>query len=320
MRIAISLVAMTLVSLTCPAETLRELLLASHIPVTSFSDSELTGNVNGTTSSRAQITLVVYRALSGEMLSGPVQLVRYDKSSGHVYRRKLQESQEDVCAGSVGDPNFIGEFTLLSTSISPSAECLLVLGKRLELVRTLYGFSPVEVAPETVVLTENMIHFAPVHPERLQIADLRHGTTQELYPPKADALRAQLAREHAKHMPADETCMRMNDPCDPEMFDEDISALQTDGKGRFSFIANQSASHSTEEGKSPDIVASQVVLYVYARSEKGWLYCEQRLPGSDEQPNVSFDDAVTRCTPGLPVVPDGSTAVYNPFLKPQPRK
>ncbi len=111
--------------------------------------------------------------------------------------------------------SFIEEFIVLSSSLTPSAECLQLFDKKLQLHSTLYGFGPVLVAPGQIVMIENMIHFAPVHPERLQLVDLHSGAIQELYPPKNDQAREHLAGEHARHMPSKELCMSMNDPCAP---------------------------------------------------------------------------------------------------------
>ena len=311
---------MLLISCAAPAETLKQLLLSDAVPSKAFQEAELQQEIQAISAKHENIVFIAYRQANKEVLSDPIRMVSYDRASGVFIRRGLELDPTDVCSGSLWSISLIEDFALISTSISPSAICTHVVDTGLNLRRTLFGFSPELVAPRQVVIIENMIHFAPVHPERLQLNDLRSGTTVELYPPKDDALRAQLAAENAKHMPSKQTCARMDDPCDPAIFDEDISAFGTDGRGRFAFIAMQSASHATRKEEPPATVASQSVLYVYIRDGNEWLYCQQKLKESEVErlssaQKLHFGDAVSRCTPNLSVVPDMSTAAYNPFLK-----
>lgn len=299
------------------AEELKELLASGGIPPTSFAPPELVAPVQGYAVEGDGRVVLAYRGLKGELLTGPTKLIRYDQSSGRVLRAELPLPEDDVCSGSVEEMKLVREFALLTVSISPSAACLIVVGDDLKLRKVLYGFNPIEVEPGRVVIIENMIHFAPVHPERLQLADLGSGKTWELYPPKDDLLRAELAAEHAKHMPSQEICTRMNDSCKPGEFDEDIRALGTDGKGRFAFLVPQSASHAVKEGEPPETVASQAVLYVYQRDGDGWLYCENKvdkshIEGLSRLLRFNFDSVAKRCQPKLTVIPDTSTMSYNP--------
>ena len=198
-----------------------------------------------------------------------------------------------------------------------------MLDGRLAQKTTLYGFSPKLVAPNQVVLIEDMIHFSPVHPERLQLADLKQGTTTELYPPQQDVMRAKLARENAAHMPTRDVCMKMNDPCDLHLFDEEILGIATGDGGHFALIVNQSASHAILRGEPPVTVASQSALYIYAPSDHGWAYCETEMSNEEATMRTQasmtrswqFNDTAERCTPSLPVLPDMSTSVMNPFSK-----
>jgi hypothetical protein len=223
-----------------------------------------------------------------------------------VLRSTLPTSPDDMCGGSVLGFDFFGVYTLVSTHINPSAGCLLILDTDLKLVHTLYGFDPVEVAPEGIVIIENMIHFAPVHPERLQFADLATGKMQELYPPKGDVLRAKLARENKREMPSHDTCARMDDPCNPQLFDEDILSLTSDGKGQFAFIATQFANHATQADTPPETVTSQAVFYLYKLVQGSWRYCEREADASEASSGSHLDlkAAVGRCRPSMAVVAD----------------
>ncbi len=300
------------------ADTLKQLLQSQKIPLSAFQELELNESVSGVGADQKDLAFLAYQQVKNNTLTGPLHLVIYSHATAAIRRKDLPVSDTGVCPGSPDHIQFIDEFILYSSSLSPSAECLLVLDRNLRLRKTLYGFGPLQIAPGQIVFIENMVHFSPVHPERLQFADLRTGATTELYPPKDDALRARLASENAAHMPSDETCMRMNDPCKPEEFDEDISSMGTDGKGRFAFIAVQSAQHAVQENKPSEIVPSQVVLYVYERRRNGWFYCQREIDDSEarslqDELSSHFDQVAVRCAPALHVVPDLSTARYNPF-------
>ncbi len=309
----LTLIILWLALAQCHAGTLKELLLSHDVPIKQFSPLELSASVEGHGSSNAQQVLLAYRQLTGELFAGPLHLLRYNKRTGAVVRSDAGLAGNDLCLGSIESVRFLGSFTLLSTSMSPSAECLLVIGANLHVQHTFYGFGPVEVEPNQVILIEDMVHFAPVHPERVQLADLTTGKTVELYPPQNDPLRARLAREHRKRMPDKKTCALMNDPCRAALFDEGVRSLHADGTGRFAFLALQSASHATQPDMPPTIEVSQAVLYVYKRGSDGWRYCQVEVDAAHIEAvsgflRSDFSKVANRCVPTSPVIADMSTA------------
>lgn len=120
-------------ALSCPAETLQQLLAVNHVPFTSFSQSELMEQVRGSAQEDAKHVRLEYRALRNHTFVGPLHLVRYDKLSGGLIRPHLNLHESDSCSGELYDVSYIDEFTLTSTSISPSAECLFVLDKNVKI-------------------------------------------------------------------------------------------------------------------------------------------------------------------------------------------
>ena len=317
---ALVLIVALLLALPASGETLREFLKANAIPANSFSKSELDEEINGAAGGHGPLTIAVYVRIQGDVVAGDPRLVRFDKASGAVERAEVKPEDEDLCCGSPDDIAWIGDYAVLSFHINPDAEAVLVVGKDLKLVTTLYGFDVREVAPGQVVFIENMVHFAPVHPERLAFADLASGKTIELYPPKGDALRSAFAREHAKHMPPKAACEKMNDPCTPEAYDENIDFVDADGHGSFAFVVHRDALHATADEQPPDSVASEAALYQYAGNGKGWLYCEEKLSDDEAKELVALPAQKAggpaskgRCTPSLPVAPDMSNADYSPF-------
>ncbi|MGB7189441.1 MAG: hypothetical protein WBD10_04845 [Acidobacteriaceae bacterium] len=308
--------ALLVTSLPSPAKSLKDLLQAERIPLTSFGAAELGSTLReSVVLSNPQQETLAYTLSGSTAESSTMHVLKFDRRISELLKSAVRET--DACSGGLESITAVDNHLLISTSISPSAQCQIVLDKNLMQTETLYGFGPERVGPDQIVLTENMIHFAPVHAERLQFADLRRRVTAELYPPKGDVLRSKLARENARNMPPAKVCQQMNDPCAPELFDESISRIATDGEGRFAFIVNQSANHATAPDEAPTTTASQNVLYIYSHGNSGWLYCEDGLGDSEAEMLTNswqFGDAEGRCAPKIPVVPDMSTAFMNPFM------
>jgi hypothetical protein len=269
--------------------------------------------VNAASAVKGNRVLVVYlRVDKDNLLTGDPQLIQFSRDSGAVSLSEVKPENADLCCGSPNDVEMIGGYVVLSFHFNPSAATMLVLGEDLKLVTTLYGFDVHEAAPGQLVFIENMIHFAPVHPERLQLADLRSGRRTELYPPKGDAMRSAFAREHARRMPAPSVCAQMNDPCQPELYDEDIEFLDNDRGGNFAFTVHRYAQHAIAKDRPPESVESAAAIYRYAWNGRVWLYCEQGLPDNTQR-NQGGAAAEGECTPDLPVKADPSNADFSPF-------
>jgi hypothetical protein len=318
MRI-LTLLAALLLAVSSRAETLRAFLKTSGIPDASFTKAELDEEINGSAGANQEIVLAAYVRVKGDEVVGDPRLVHYDRKSGAIQRAEVKPEDEDRCCGSPDDLMLLRDFAIISFHINPDAETMLVVGKDLKLVTTLYGFNVREVAPGQVVFIENMIHFAAEHPERLAFADLRTGTTRELYPPRGDALRAAFAREHARHLPPHDTCEKMNDPCTPELYDEDIDFVDVDGHGSFAFTVQRDALHATASEQPPESVVSEAALYRYAWNGNNWLYCEEKLTEDAAKaltlhPGQPGGGAASGCcTPSLPVTADTANSDYSPF-------
>lgn len=304
------------------AETLQDFLSAHGIPTASLSSSELKQViVSGVSAETAALTVAAWSLPGSAVGTWPLHLIRMDRQSGATTAGQIQLSADDVCAGALLDFRVVGDFTLIGTHISPSAGCILVVDASLRLRHTLYGFGAEEVEPGRIVLTEDMVHFAAVHPERLQLADLATGKTTELYPPGDDALRAQLARRNAASMPPPEACASMNDPCRADLFDESIGPLATDRRGRFAMVVEQEAQHRVVNGEPPKATAQQWVLYIYQHRGPSWTWCESPLTDVEgralwnRHSSFSLDDVAGRCEPTRPLVPDLRTGEMNPFMK-----
>ncbi|MGC2635976.1 MAG: hypothetical protein WA294_02285 [Acidobacteriaceae bacterium] len=281
----------------CSAETLAQFLEKNDIPTTGISAAELAGQIDGISSDSGNYTYVAWLKLNGELVTGTPQLIRYDSRTHTVSRADLAGDgyDEGLCSGSLEGMQFVENFTILMTGISPSANCAMVLGPKLRLVETLYGFGIEEINPGEVVLTEDMVHFAPVHDEHLLVVNLLNGASTEVFPPKGDALRTQFIAERARRMQSEKACQQ-DDDCDPSSFDEDIHFLASDGKGRFAIEVQRPSSDDDPK----------VTFYLYQHSARGWRYCERTSDGPKRFGWDGGDDStfVGVCTPSLPVKAD----------------
>ncbi len=323
LRTLLWIAALLFAALPCRAQTtLREQLRSAGILADSFSKAELDEIVDGVKASNAQYVFFAYLRTEGDRLTGYPRLVRYDQTSGTILRSDLKFDEKDQCCGAPDGIQFLDNNLLLSFHYNPSASTLLVLDQNLQTVEIMYGFDVERVAPHQLIMTEGMMHFAPIHAERLQFVDLGTGATQELYPPMNDALRVAFNAKNKKLMPPDDICHSFeNDYCDPAMYDEGVTTIGTDGNGRFALVAGWNSSHVTSKGGDPVDIASESVLYLYEQGKDGWLYCEQELSEGEANALTSnykggFEGVKARCHPNQKVVPDMTTSDLSPFPEP----
>jgi hypothetical protein len=257
---------------------LREQLKSAEIPDNSFSATELNELVNAVSGTSAPYAFLAYLRIQDSDLEGKPHFVRYNKTSGAILRSQLKLDIGDECCLAPDDMQFVDDYILISFHLNPSASTVLVLDRNLNLTEKVYGFWINRIGKNRIVMVEDMVHWAPVHPGRVETVDLDTGATQELYPPKDDDLRRRFAREHLLHMPSKEICKQLrDDPCDPGLYYEDVTFLNPVGEGRFALVVNREADHATKRDGEPAIVASEQALYLYLQGKTGWLYCDVKL-------------------------------------------
>ncbi len=289
---------LAIIALPCGAQTLGDELNKAGIPAGKFSSAELAQGVNAASARDGDSSYLVYmRVNASNMFTGYPQAVRYDEKGGTLVRKELPLGEKDNCCGSPLGIHVTRNYRLFEFHLSPSASTIVVTDSEFKPVELLYGFGTREIAADEVIFSEDMVHFAPAHPERLMLVDLRSGAAQELYPPKGDALRAAFAREHKKHMPAPEVCAAMNDPCRPDYYDEAIELRNDNAPERFTIRVSRDAVHAMTKDGDPDSVVSDHALYVYQRQNGRWFYCA--VPLSDAAGETP------ECQPSLPVTADG---------------
>jgi hypothetical protein len=289
---------------------LREQLQSAGIPEASFTEAQLNAPVDGATAENNQFVYLVYvvRTTDGD-LTGQPQVVRYNSSTGAVIHGEVKPGDDPYCCGSPEGIDFLDDYLRVSFHFNPSAGSIAILDNNLKLVDLLDGFGIDRVAPNEGLYTENMVHFAPTHQERLQWVNLASQQFLEVYPLRNDALRNRFEKEFGKKAP--EACEKSEDICNYGMFDEGCAFLGGNNKDQFALHCGRSASYHAKEGEEPIIYASDDAIYLYAHHAKGWLYCEQAITDDESQKLDSvheraYESIKNRCVPNLPVLPDSS--------------
>jgi hypothetical protein len=307
---------LAIIALPCGSQTLGDELSKAGIPAGKFSSTELAQGVNAASARDGDSAYLAYmRVDANNMFTGLPVLVRFDRSSGEFRRKELDPKDKEICCGSPLDLQFTGHYALISFHDSPSANTVLVTDKTLRLVEVLFGFDIHEIAPDVVIFTEDMVHFAPEHAERKGLVDLAGGSSQELYPPKGDILRTKFAKIHEQHMPSTAECQEANDPCDPETYDESLTFREGLKPGQFQLLVTRTAEHTWVSKDHGQAWPTQFAAYTYGKGKSGWLYCEREdtaarlTKGLDHAMPAAADQA---CEPNLPVEADES-GQENPF-------
>jgi hypothetical protein len=316
--IAVGLFALRLL----PAQTLGEVLNANGIPLDSISATALESKVSsGQAQVIGDIVAIAYPTASGDELIGPpLHVAVFNRATKKVVYRAIGVSESsDECFGSALKIEEVNGQFLVQTHINPSALCTLVLAGDLHVRHILYGWTEAQLGAQQVLIAEDEIHFAPVHPVRLGVFDLATGKWQEVYPPDGDPLRAAFSMELGQHLPPKSWCMEHDRPCDPTSFDEDVNyPVAVDPTGNaFSFVATYSAFAFGEDADRE--MGSRSVLYTYQRTEQGWSYCQEELADDEvdgrlKELKAGSSEAVRACGAPRPVK---VKPVDSPFPQPQ---
>lgn len=302
--------ALFVAALPCYSQSpLREQLRVAGIPDTSFSKAELDEAVDSAGASKEPYLYFVYVRTKGDSLVGNLHLVRYDEITGAILRSELQLKSEDpYCCGSPDGVEFLDDYLLLYFHYNPSASAILVLDKNFKLLRSLDGLDLKKIAPNQIVLTENEVHFALTHPERLQWVDLSKSTDLEIYPLKNDVLRNRFMRNSDKHLPA---ACKQSGPCNDGLIEEGCVYLGGDGRANIAFDCGRSANYQAKEGEESVPYFTDSAIYLYAHNSKGWVYCEQAISENEskaleDEKEKGYEKIKSRCTPKLAVIPEES--------------
>ena len=149
--------------------TLADELHSAGIPETCFTRAGHSEGVNASCAHHNQLAYLACMEVGvGQFMTGFPQLVRCDAKTGRVTRTELRGDDKDCCGVRL-EIDFSRNYVSFHNHLSVNA--ILVVDHRLCVIETLFGFDFREVAPDRVVLAENIIHFAPAHQERLSLVE-----------------------------------------------------------------------------------------------------------------------------------------------------
>ena len=226
--------------------TLAEVLRQNSIPIPPPDlDSAMTITSFGVVNEPSQFAIAYYRDSGTDALTPPLYVLRYDKGAQQWYRREINHGEVKApfttglaptqnppmldCFGSAS-VSAVAESLLVSTHVSPSAECTMVLGSDLRLVAAFSGWKVAALGSE-IVVERSEVHFSPTHPLRLAVLDVATGHERDLFPPVNDGFRKQFQQRLAA-LRNDKWCREKNASCDPQQMSTELNkiAVNADAK------------------------------------------------------------------------------------------
>ena len=267
------------------AETFREVLAKSNVPPDARSTLSLDRELASYAVLDTQGTLAIayYVLGGGAAFEGPLLVDRYDRKSrqwrsASFSRDRLMARGSD-CAGSVTSLAAAADEYVITTEMSPSAACTLVLSGNLEFRAALYGWPLATLADGSIVFQRSQIHFAPVHAAEVAVYNHKTGRSYTIYPAKPyQAVRqAEIARLREFFDAHTDWCNRNNNPCDPELFDNSLDSpvVVDDQTDSLAFPVDYGS--DAEDPSAPPVTAGQrkvVYVYRYVSNEFGFQYRE----------------------------------------------
>jgi hypothetical protein len=286
--------------------TLAEVLRQNAVPDPPLDvDTARTITSFGVVNEPSQFAIAYYRYNDTDALTPPLHVLRYDKGARQWHRRAFNEGDVKApftsglkpgekpmmidCLGSA-EISTAGGFLLVSTHLSPSAECTMVLGPDLRLHSAFSGWEVAAFGSE-VVFERSEVHFASTNPLRLAVLDLATGREHDLFPPVNDRFRKQFQQRLAA-LRDEAWCRENNASCDPKEMSTSL------GKTAVNADANAVAVEVTfsAEGFGPAAqsqLGTEKCLYIFKLAPKV-EYREFRESELQRMFGVATPDALVR--------------------------
>jgi hypothetical protein len=225
--------------------TLGQVLRENSAPVPAKVDAGIRITSFGVVNSASQFAIAYYEDSGTDLLKPPLHLLRYDKSTRQWYSRDLGEGEVKApfttsaqpggtpkaiaCLGSAS-VSAVGDMLLVSTHLTPSAECTMILRPDLSMVSAFGGWEVAAIG-SVIVVERSEIHFAATHPLRLATIELATGIEHDLFPRPDDRMRNDFRRRLAAV--ADYGwCREHNASCDPQQMSSDLGEVAVNVEAR----------------------------------------------------------------------------------------
>ncbi len=254
-----------------PPATVGEALRAARVPVNRLSESELARKMTSHAESGGDPYLLAYYAgdESG-LLRPPLHVIRCLRGRGQLDRANVASPN---CLGSVIRVQPHGDRAYVTTHLTPSAVCTIVLSRRLEVEDTLNASVLAFLGDEYAILERDQIHFASVHSLEIEVRDISQRRSTPVYPYPGDAERLAFARQITPHIHS-EWCGENNARCDQQNF----TALIKDGVAvneAARLFAFKAVFHPEGFGdEAQKRVASRTVAYFFCLRGGAWQHRE----------------------------------------------
>ncbi|MGB2623881.1 MAG: hypothetical protein WA857_21995 [Candidatus Acidiferrum sp.] len=267
-------------------KTLRELLVAEHVPV----DADTLHNLDKVITSGAelndakQFAMAYYLSDATGLLHAPIYMDVYDRRterwrSGEIAAATVRWKGTDVdCFGSVLAITAIADSFALETHINPSAGCELILSSELKLKTSLYGWIVGYFADGSIVYQRSEVHFATVHPAELAIYNPETGKEFTIFPHKPfQEVRLRIIEDLREFFKTHKDyCQKADDPCDPEYFDSAITGkvVTDDREHALAFVVSYDTQGYGQSDDKPGGPSEVVYVYRHANDEAKMEYRE----------------------------------------------
>ena len=285
-------------------ETLAEALRRESIPFPPVSiphlDSQITSYA--TLNDDQEFLIAYYLLARRNELRTPLFVTGFNKKTGRWRHKSLadikvkafEERPEELEADCLGSVLSIqrsrGRF-YLDLHLSPSAGCLLILSRDLDVWQALGGWTNAFFKSGLLVFSGNMVHFACVHPGTLFLYDPAERKSEQIYPPKNDRLRNAYSARLEKVI-SPEQCAQSNCACDPQTFTSNPGSISVDDQTRsLAFRVDfEPDGFLTKEEQDDGSWDDDHYVYIYQLNPRRWrafsIYDLKPKFGTDSLPEL----------------------------------
>lgn len=260
--------------LPVPARQLGDVLRKNDIPAERMSSAERAREITQWMAAREGAkVLVAYSLPEDERAETPFfHLLRYDPAKAGLEQVKVEPDGE--CGYQFAQMELLAGMMVLEMSLNPSAGCAILIDERLRVVDQIAG-TIVGTAHGQLILYGNMVHFAPTHPEELQVYDPATRKQVTVFPQAGDARRKRFTERLRRVLPPEAWCGENNKACDPKEFTTELSEVKVDPTGMsFRFQATMTASEGFGE-KAEQMVKDETLTYVCSWKQAKWVCSAQ---------------------------------------------
>lgn len=263
------------------AESLGERLRVSNVPVQRFAEPELRRQITSYAISEGDPFLLAYYVDDGSGgLHPPLHVIRFARKTEDLQRADLPEigalfqgDHRMDCLGSALRIRQRDDTIYIETHVGPSAGCVIILSSLLSFKAATSGWLLGLLGSDYAIIRRSEIHFMSVQPLHIDVFDIAHNRSVEVYPPKEDVLRQQYSHLIQARI-SERWCMENNAQCDPDNFDTDINGgiVVNEAARAFGFEAIFDAGGFGEAAQKQ--VPSQRVLYIFRERGGAWQHHE----------------------------------------------